>query len=814
MASGVSCFYAASAHWVMGTVMAACVVTGGGGANAQQGGATSVDKLEEIVVTARKRTETLQDVPFSIDAKTERQLRYRGASNLPQLARNVAGLTVVDLGLGQSQLAIRGISAGQVIRDQPGVKEQVGIYLDESAISVALFTPDLDLFDLNRVEILRGPQGTLFGSGSLAGTLRYITNEPEMNETAGIAEGNYSVVEGGGMGWNLKGAVNVPIVEDKVALRAVAYYDRLPGFIDAIQPSTEVDQLGNPIFPVDDDVNDGRRYGGRLALAIEPNENLRITPRVVFQKIDTDGFPRIDAYNILGNPFTTDADLPPVTLGEREQFTQLEEGLEDDFLLFDLKIEYDFEGVTLTSISSYTDREVVITRDATQLTGSITGGSQGLPLDVAKLDAPLVDVTDLQAFTQEIRLASSGDGPLQWVVGGFYQDFTRDYGQTLNVAGFEEATDIPTAGDVVSTDILFFSDFAFDFRQIALFGEASYQFTDALSFTAGLRWFDFEEDRNLVFDGIFTDQTGPDGVDGDVSSDGVNPRFILSYDVSSDLQVNAQVAKGFRLGGINDPLNTPLCSDEDLQTFGNRPTFEDEEIWNYEIGAKASFDGGRGTFNVAGFYSDIDNLQATIDAGSCSSRIVFNVPSARSIGVEAEFAYQPTENFDFAVAASFVDAEIRSTVTSTVDGVTSPVAGIERGNRLPTAPEFQLNAAATYMHPFDNVLTGFITGTFQHVGSSFTQIGDQVDGFGTVDLFDLGGITQDTFTFDPQLPDYQLANLRLGVRTETWELSFFINNVFDERALLSLDRERGTRARVGFLTNQPRTFGLTARTSF
>ena len=217
---------------------------------------------------------------------------------------------------------------------------------------------------------------------------------------------------------------------------------------------------------------------------------------------------------------------------------------------------------------------------------------------------------------------------------------------------------------------------------------------------------------------------------------------------------------------------------------------------------------------MAGFYSDIDNLQATIDAGSCSSRIVFNVPSARSIGVEAEFAYQPTENFDFAVAASFVDAEIRSTVTSTVDGVTSPVAGIERGNRLPTAPEFQLNAAATYMHPFDNVLTGFITGTFQHVGSSFTQIGDQVDGFGTVDLFDLGGITQDTFTFDPQLPDYQLANLRLGVRTETWELSFFINNVFDERALLSLDRERGTRARVGFLTNQPRTFGLTARTSF
>src|SRR3990167_7095529 len=161
-------------------------------------------EIEEVIVTARKRDEALIDVPFSINALSEAKMRERGATNIEELSRNIAGFTVQNLGPGQSQVAIRGISAGQIVRDQPGVKEQVGVYLDESVISLSLFTPDLDLFDLNRVETLRGPQGTLFGSGSVGGTIRYITNQPELGTFGGSVEANFNLVDGDDLGYHLK----------------------------------------------------------------------------------------------------------------------------------------------------------------------------------------------------------------------------------------------------------------------------------------------------------------------------------------------------------------------------------------------------------------------------------------------------------------------------------------------------------------------------------------------------------------------------------------------------------------------------------
>ena len=177
---------------------------------------------EEITVTAMKREQTLLDVPFSVAAPTEEVLRDRGVEDIEGVAANVGGFTVQNLGPGQSQVAMRGVSAGQIVRDQPGVKEQVGVYLDESVISLSLFTPDLDLFDMNRVEVLRGPQGTLFGSGSLSGTVRYITNQPELNVTRAFAELGGGGVDGGSLGGNAKFGFNVPL-GDKAALRVASY---------------------------------------------------------------------------------------------------------------------------------------------------------------------------------------------------------------------------------------------------------------------------------------------------------------------------------------------------------------------------------------------------------------------------------------------------------------------------------------------------------------------------------------------------------------------------------------------------------------
>jgi iron complex outermembrane receptor protein len=766
---------------------------------------------EEMVVTARKREETVQDVPISVTAPSEQELHDLGAETIEDVSANVAGFSVQNLGPGQSQISMRGLSAGQIVRDQPGVKEQVGVYLDESVISMSLFTPDIDLFDLSRVEILRGPQGTLFGSGSLSGTVRYITNQPRLNESETVGELTLSSITDGGIGGSAKAAVNVPI-GSTAAFRIAAYYTSYGGFMDAVQPNLSVNE----------DVNGGHRGGARAAFLFQPNDRLSITPRLIYQTVDMDGWNRIDAYNILANPFTTTR--PKVTLGERRQFTQIEEPFTDEFLLGDVNVAYNLGAMTLTSITSYTDRDVLVVRDATALTGSITGGSFGAPASVYTIDAPLNDATQAKAFTQELRL-SGERGPVQWVTGAFYSDNTRDYQQNLQVFGFEDGckapagicgplTGAPTAGTkLANKDELYKSDLHYDDTQLALFGEGTWKFTDRFDLTAGLRYYDFNEDRAQVFDGLFSD---PNDSVGSVSASGFAPRVIASFKLNENTRINGQVSKGFRLGGINDPLNVPLCTAQDLVIYGGRASWEDESVWNYEVGVKTSIGGGKGSFNAAAYQMDIENLQATVTAGSCSSRIIVNVPKAQTRGLEAEFEFAPWDFMDFAVSGSFNNSELKSSFRAANGDI---VGGIEEGNRLPSVPEFQAAAALTFRAPL-GAHVGYATGVYQHVGDRYTQIGDQAAGFGTVSLTSFGptGIggpfTQSTFTFDPLLPAYDIVNLRVGLLYNQWDTALFVNNITDETAFLALDQERGTRARVGYLTNQPRTIGITTRVTF
>jgi iron complex outermembrane receptor protein len=746
---------------------------------------------EEITVTATLREEKVQEVPFSVAAPTEEELRERGVESIEGIAQTTPGFTVQNLGPGQSQVAIRGVSSGQIVRDQPGVKEQVGVYLDDSGISLSLFTPDIDLFDMSRVEVLRGPQGTLFGAGSASGTMRYITNQPRLGQRETVAELTANSLTDGDFGGSAKVAFNAPL-GDTTALRLTAFYNSYGGFIDAVQPGLSVEE----------DVNSGDRTGARLALRMQPNDRLSVTPRVFYQKVDMDGWNREDAFNILANPYTTTR--PAVDLDEREQFIQIDEPFDDEFLLADLNVVYNFGDLALTSITSYTDRDILVVRDAGALTSSITGGSIGLPENVYTLDAPLADATTAKLWTQELRLAGQRDR-LSWLTGVFYSTMDRDYGQSLLVSGFEALTGIPTQGSFgAPRDVLYFSDLSYEMEQLALFGEATWAVTNSFDLTGGLRYYDFQEDRIQTFDGIFAD---PGTSTGSTSATGFAPRLIASFAVLEGTKLNAQVSKGFRLGGINDPLNVPLCTPADLVTFGGRNEWEDEEIWNYEVGTKSTLRGGRGTFNVSAYYMDIENLQATVTAGTCSSRVIFNVPKARSTGIELEWAAAPTDNFDFTVSANYGQSELRSTLTSTDAS----------GNRLPTVPEFQAAATATWQWALSQAWLGYLTGSYQYIGSRFTQIGDQAPGFGIVNLNSFGAntiggpLTQGTFTFDPEMPAYDIANLRLGFLNGRWDVAVFVNNAFDEQARLALDQERGTRARVGYLVNQPRTFGVSTR---
>jgi iron complex outermembrane receptor protein len=768
---------------------------------------------ETIVVTATKRATSIQDVPFSINAQTQEDIQRTGATNIEELSRNVAGLIVQNLGPGQSQVAIRGVSAGQIVRDQPGVKEQVGVYLDESVVSLSLFTPDLDLYDLNRVETLRGPQNTLFGSGSVGGTIRYITNQPNLSKYEGSLEGNLNSLTEGGTGGGLKGMVNLPLGKDQAALRIVGYYTDYAGFIDALREGSGTQK----------DVNSGKRKGVRVSVTRQSGDNLTITPRVVYQETTSDGFNREEVFNLFANPFTITR--PPVTFDERQQFLLLNEEFSDKTTLADLTVGANIWGSDFTSVTSFLDRDILVSRDASALTGSVSV-DLGFPDAAVLLPSNLRDTTGLKQFTQEVRLSSAGKDRFQWLLGAFYSRVKRNYAQRLPTPGYMAALDAKEgagtsaskANGFADLNSPYSADLPYDIRQTAFFGEASYDLNPRLTATFGGRYFDFEEDRRFHSGGRFS---GRDNRTDSTASTGFTPRGILSFEVNDNWRLNMQAAKGFRLGGVNDPLNLPICDGgvpggPDATIFGGYQSYKDETSWNYEAGVK--FSRSNVSFSAATFRNEITNLQVTLDAGSCSSRISFNVPKAHTSGVEFEFAAATVDGLEVSVAGSLVEAEFDSTVR---DGTGAVIGGIAAGNRLASVPKFQIAATATYyfgLESWQTGMEGFLGMSIQNIGDRFTQPSDQVPGRAAVigvSHLPFGGATGNGLTpLELDLDPYTLVNVNTGVQTHNWSLRFYINNLADVNAHLAFDRERGGRARLGFHTNQPRTYGVTLNRSF
>jgi len=774
-------------------------------------GGAMAQVLEEITVTATKRETTIQDVPFSINAQTAADIQRSGATDLEELSRNVAGLTVQNLGPGQSQVAIRGVSAGQIVRDQPGVKEQVGVYIDESVISLSLFTPDFDFFDLNRVETLRGPQGTLFGSGSVGGTIRYITNKPDPDAFDASVALDLNTITDGGTGGSIKGMVNIPLGDGGAALRLVGYTTEYGGWIDARKESGGWKS----------DVNGGNRTGIRAALSFDIGDSITITPRIVYQEIDVDGFNRQETYNLYANPYTTGApDTPrePIQLGARQQHLLLDEQFTDESLLADLVFEASLNAFDFTFVGSQMTRDILVSRDASALTGSVSVDVE-FPDAGVLLPSNLRDTTDLKQTTFEARANSNSDGRLQWLVGVFSSDVEREYGQYLPTPGYQVVSDAVlgagTSADAANgfpdLDSPYNASLPYDIQQIAVFGEINFDVTDALALTVGGRWYDFEESRRFYTGGWFSN--GDDQTD-DTSSDGFTPRVMASFDLNDAVTLNAQVSEGFRLGGVNDPLNESLCEGSDIDTFGSFQSYNDETMWNYEAGIKSGFGNGV-TFNAAVFYSEIENLQATLDAGSCSSRVSFNVPKSHTQGVEFELGAAPSDSLYFSIAGSFLEAEFDSTV---VDGDGNVIGGLESGNRLASVPDFQIAASGSYYLPI-NMFGGsewFASATIHHVGDRITQPSDQVSGAGDFTSgLAFGGAQGDEVTSVNLLLDpYTIVNLSTGIEKDDWSAMLYIHNVGDENANLSFDRERGGRARLSFRTNKPRTIGITFRKSF
>ncbi len=772
--------------------------------------ALQVKFSEAVTVSAMKRDETIQNTPISVAAPSEETLRERGAQNIEDVAANVAGFSVQNLGPGQSTVAIRGISSGQIARDQPGVKEEVSSYLDESVISLSLFTPDIDLFDMNRVEVLRGPQGTLFGSGSLGGTVRYITNQPQLGVSSVFGEIGGNTVDSGGTGGDFKVGFNAPL-SNNVALRVTSYYNRLAGWTDAVQPFGS-ETPGK--FSLHKNVNAGDREGVRVALALNPIEGLTITPRFVYQKVDMDGWDRTDVFNILANPYTTTR--PAVTLGGDKQFTQTGEPYTDKFQLGDLDVKWDLGSVLLTSVTSFTGRDIDVVRDAGALTSSITGGSVGLPEDVYTLNAPLSDLTTAHGWTQELRLSGgTAKDRVQWVVGGFYSDSRRHYGQHLLVSGSRPRRH-PHPG-AVRPD-----------RQPLLVGP-ELQEQAVLDLRRG--------DRSP------TAWTSPPAC---ATTTTRKTRCRSSTASSAPTRRNSPDPAGQRQGQrLGAPLHREL--QRQRQHDDQRPGLEGIPPRRRQRSAQRQPLHSPGPRDVLrpGLLERRDGLELRdrleVHAhgprhlqrvgllqrrqgppGDGDGRLVLVPPHlqraeiaehrrrARDLLDHRQLRLLPLGRLQRLEGPGRNDrrrrpASCRSTGIVAGTGC-RPRRSSRRLRRRPTSSR-------------SDGSTGYLTGTYQYIGSRYTQIGDQEPGIGLVDLNSFGAntiggpLTQSTFPFNPLLPAYDIVNLRLGFARESG-ISRCTEQPDERTRFLALDQERGTRARVGFLTNQPRTIGINSRVDF
>ena len=516
---------------------------------------------------------------------------------------------------------------------------------------------------------------------------------------------------------------------------------------------------------------------------------------------------------------------------------------EDKTLLLDNAIKWNVNDLfEATYVASYTKRDLLASRDSSALGGSI-GVSFGLPPAAVLLPSNLRDTTEVEQVTHEVRVRSNDAGAFQWQAGVFYSNLKRDYSQRLPTPGHDSyiqtALDDPSSivrkyvvggtqyegrplSDIyhgfTERDSPYLSDLSYDLRQVAVFGEATYTFFDRLGVTAGLRWYDWEEDKTFKSGAIYSNLDSQyEKVT--VSSNGLTPRFMVNYDATDHVVVNAQASRGFRLGGVNDPLNKSLCGD-DYDTYVVHKRFKDETLWNYEVGLKSSFD--RVTLNGSLFYADIENLGMNVDAGECSSRVTISVPEAHTMGGELEFSVQPTDALLVTFAGSYVEAEFDSTVYDTGGNVQD---GIKDGNRIPSVPNWQISAVATYAMPaLLNSRESYITASWQFVGSQITQSGDQETGRFPSRLFT--GLTpnevltgtaltdEQNFRDRMELDPYHLFNLNAGLLYDTWEVMLYVKNIMDENPQLSFDRERGGAARLAYRVGQPRTFGILSRFYF
>jgi outer membrane receptor protein involved in Fe transport len=732
----------------------------------------------EIVVTAEKRGSTIQKTPISISAFSGAALQAQGSNNIAALAGQVPSLAVKSSGPGQTEFTLRGLSS------PAGVAPTVGFYLDEIPISPpAIATAgkvgiDPNLYDLARVEVLRGPQGTLYGASSMGGTIKLVPNAPDPDHFEGSIDLVGSATQSGGANGTAKGMVNIPIVEGKVALRVVGTLDRESGWLDRVVLSDfpvpdasgaggsfsapRGDVQGAAVAPVHRNDNSADMESVRAALLIQPSERLSITPSIFYQRIHQ------------ANPDTYDN--PPGTNAHYQPF-DIAEPFIDRFAVESLKITYDLGFADLTSATGATQRHRRQVQDSSELLQKFLADFAPLPgfdtSDGGIGAGVMVETEPSHQFTQELRLASKSDGRFRWLVGAFYSRFTSKY-QALEV--------LPRAAPIFGTSNIFTAAYADKLQQIAGFTNLSYDVTPKLKATAGVRYFHSwdsasGEDSGLFSTGVVEPTTA--------HASGANPMANLSWSVTPDHMVYATAAKGFRDGAAQLPV--PSSCDADLAHLGltEAPTrFGPDSVWSYELGTKNRFLDRRLTVNVAGYLEKWDKVQQTIILPTCGFARTANASNATIKGLEFELSAQLTDTLGIDQSLSYTHARFDD------DNIAS---GTTKGEELLNVPEWTASGTLRYDRPIGSRYHVFARATASYVGPSIALTSQR-----------------------ERLPDYTLIGIRGGLRNDSWSATLFIDNLTNKRAALnnagSLTLNVPGLDRV--VTNRPRTFGIDLSTHF
>lgn len=767
-------------------------------AQTEPGSAAPTDKgtLEEIVVTAEKRESTVQKTPISMTAISGEALEAQGTTGMLEVAQETPGMSLRTLGPGQTEFEVRGLASSG------GATATVGYYLDDVPISPPAFGDigkvviDPTLFDLNHVEILRGPQGTLYGSGSMGGTIKIVTNPAKLNTFESAVDSSVSWTDrNGGTNWATNAFINFPLLTDKAALRVVVSSVSNSGWIDRIVESPfpfpsnsgcaptsfygcargNVAAAPNQrVFP---DSNWSQLDTVRANLLVQATDALKITGTALYQRTLSGGYSFFDA--------------PPGPGGVLAHYQPLNnpEPMSDYVRLSGLTIAYDFAAFQLVSTTSDWDRSIVQTQDSTE-------GFQNIYFLPTYYLNSTTETDAIQQFSEELRLASTGSAAFQWLVGAFYSNFRSEWDQNaispaMTNYVYGTGAYLPVTAADNPQGLVYVAHIPYDMKQYAGFADLSYQFQPSLKLEVGGRYYKYDSTVNASQAGIFTQSVSavPTIVNSNTSADGFNPKVNLSYIPNDDLTVYGTVSKGFRPGGINLPLpaagpNSCTAALAAIGATSGTNNYNPDSVWSYEVGEKAKLDEGRITINTAIYYIRWDDVQQLLPL-ACGYFFTVNAGRARSYGSEVELHAALTSEWSANLTGGYTNATINDP---------DPQLGIAPGTPILNIPKYTASARLIYSRPLNANLA-----LTAQAGATYT-----------------GSLEDEGYTY-VRLPAYTLVDARFGVLTDRWKAYVSGTNLTNKVAELTANTQQLTfnipdLTRIA--TNQPRTIGINASMKF